>query len=133
MTMPQKKSSKDKLSKNDRSILMGKVRSKNTKPEIAVRKLIHAEGYRFRLHRKDLPDSPDLVFFSLKKVVFVHGCFWHRHKDCKKATCPSNRSKFWQAKFETNIIRDRGNIEELKKMGWEALLFGNVRLKTSSC
>ncbi|WP_288586512.1 very short patch repair endonuclease [uncultured Methylobacterium sp.] len=112
----------DRLSPSDRSQLMGKVRGKNTSPEIAVRKIAHALGYRFRLHRKDLPGSPDLAFPSRRKVVFVHGCFWHRHPGCSKATTPKTRIEFWQAKFGRNVERDARNERELKQAGWDVLV-----------
>lgn len=130
--MPLMNPQKDKLSTEERSILMGKVRSKNTKPEIAVRKLIHAKGYRFRLHRRDIPGSPDLVFPSLKKVIFVHGCFWHRHTGCKMATTPNTRREFWNQKFASNIKRDQRNFEELAKMGWKFLIIWECEIKDFS-
>ena len=82
-----------------RSRNMSAIKSKNTKPEIAVRKLLHSMGYRFRLHRKDLPGSPDIVLPKYKTVIFVHGCFWHRHENCKYASTPKTRKEFWESKF----------------------------------
>ena len=90
-----------------RSRNMSAIKSKNTKPEIAVRKLLHSMGYRFRLHRKDLPGSPDIVLPKYKTVIFVHGCFWHRHENCKYASTPKTRQEFWEAKFRENINRDK--------------------------
>lgn len=100
---------------------MRRVRGKDTKPEIAVRRVAHALGYRFRLHRRDLPGSPDIVFPKLRKAIFVHGCYWHRH-DCKKATVPKSNVSFWQNKFEANIERDRRNLVSLSEMGWLTMI-----------
>lgn len=97
---------------------MSRVRGKNTSPEMRVRKTAHALGFRFRLHRKDLPGKPDLVFPKHRIAVFVHGCFWHRHPDCKKAGMPKSKKKFWKAKFDRNVLRDRENVAALERMGW---------------
>ena len=104
-----------------RSALMARVRQKDTKPEIVVRRLAHALGYRFRLHRRDLPGSPDLVFPRLRKVVFVHGCFWHRHPGCVKASTPKRNRAFWQAKFEANVQRDARAVRALRRNGWSIM------------
>ena len=101
-----------------RSALMSRVRGKNTKPELVVRREVHALGYRFRLHRHDLPGTPDLVFPRLHKVVFVHGCFWHRHEGCSRTTTPTTRAAYWQKKFEQNVQRDRRNVAMLEALGW---------------
>lgn len=101
-----------------RSQIMAGIRSKNTRPELIVRKVAHSMGLRFRLHRKDLPGSPDLVFPKWKLVVFVHGCFWHRHAGCRLAAQPKTRPEFWQQKFESNVRRDRDMIEQLIGLGW---------------
>lgn len=100
---------------------MSRVGSKNTKPELTVRKIVHALGYRYRLHRKDLPGSPDLVFPRFKKVIFVHGCYWHRH-DCDKATNPKTNAEFWEHKFQQNIQRDKKNLADLSKKGWKTMV-----------
>lgn len=105
-----------------RSALMSRIHGKNTKPELVVRRLAHALGYRFRLHRRDLPGSPDLVFPGRKKVVFVHGCFWHRHPGCRRATTPKTRMEFWLAKFARNVERDVRKEMELIAAGWEVLV-----------
>lgn len=105
-----------------RSALMAKVRAKNTKPEIIVRQLLHALGYRFRLHAKELPGKPDIVFRRRKKVVFVHGCFWHRHSDCRRTTTPKTREDFWRSKFQANKVRDEDAQRELRLLGWESLV-----------
>lgn len=104
-----------------RGALMSRIRGVNTTPELAVRRLAHALGYRFRLHRRDLPGSPDLVFPGRRRVVFVHGCFWHRHPGCRKATTPKTRAEFWRTKFERNVERDREAERHLIDEGWSVL------------
>ena len=115
-----------------RSRNMSAIKSKNTKPEIAVRKLLHSMGYRFRLHRKDLPGSPDIVLPKYKTAIFVHGCFWHRHENCKYATTPKTRSAFWESKFNENIRRDRTNQNNLIKLGWKVLVIWECDLKSTN-
>lgn len=110
----------DNRSLESRSALMGRVRQKNTSPELIVRRLLHRMGYRFRLHRKDLPGRPDIVLPRHNKVIFVHGCFWHRH-DCKKATTPKTNEEFWKNKFQTNIERDIKVLRSIEQQGWDAL------------
>ena len=105
-----------------RSRNMSAIKSKNTKPEIKVRKVLHSMGYRFRLHRKDLPGSPDIVLPKYKTVIFVHGCFWHRHENCKYASAPKTRQEFWEAKFRENINRDKLNQENLSSKGWKIIV-----------
>ena len=105
-----------------RSRNMSAIKSKNTKPEIKVRKVLHSMGYRFRLHSKDLPGSPDIVLPKYKTVIFVHGCFWHRHKNCKYASTPKTRQEFWEAKFRENINRDKLNQENLSSKGWKIIV-----------
>ncbi|MCQ9199787.1 MAG: very short patch repair endonuclease [Prochlorococcus marinus CUG1437] len=112
-----------------RSRNMSAIKSKNTKPEISVRKLLHSLGYRFRLHRKDLPGSPDIVLPKYKTVIFVHGCFWHRHENCKYASTPKTRSEFWESKFEGNIKRDKINQTNLIKLGWKIIIVWECDLK----
>jgi DNA mismatch endonuclease, patch repair protein len=109
----------DIISTSSRSDLMGRVRQKNTDPELRVRKVAHAIGYRFRIHRKDLPGRPDLVFPKYRTAILIHGCFWHRHAGCRRCTSPKSNSVFWSAKFVANINRDRRNISDLKKLGWK--------------
>lgn len=101
-----------------RSALMGKVKGRNTRPEVKVRRAIHSSGFRFRLHRKDLPGRPDIVLPRHQLVIFVHGCFWHRHAGCKMTTTPKTRRAFWEEKFAANVLRDQRNIDDLKKLGW---------------
>jgi DNA mismatch endonuclease (patch repair protein) len=104
------------------SALMARVRRANTAPELAVRRSAHRLGYRFRLHRKDLPGTPDIVFPKARKVIFVHGCFWHRHAGCGAASMPKTRSDFWQEKFIANIKRDGQKETELRNLGWQSLV-----------
>ena len=105
-----------------RSALMARVRDKDSKPELAVRRLVHRLGYRFRLHNRKLPGTPDLVFPRLRKAIFVHGCFWHRHRGCVRTTSPKTRAAFWADKFKTNIQRDKGKKRQLKGLGWDVLV-----------
>jgi DNA mismatch endonuclease (patch repair protein) len=112
----------DPLSKADRAALMSRIRSKNTGPELIVRSCVHRLGYRFRLHDRTLPGSPDLVFKRLKSVVLVHGCFWHRHPRCRYAYTPKSRQEFWTAKFQANVVRDRRTVKQLRLMGWRVLI-----------
>ncbi|TPL49892.1 DNA mismatch endonuclease Vsr [Mesorhizobium sp. B2-4-6] len=107
---------------SSRRALMGRVHGKDTKPELAVRGAAHRMGFRFRLHRRDMPGTPDLVFPKLKKVIFVHGCFWHRHIGCRQTTVPKARADYWKSKFDANIKRDARNLAELREQGWEALV-----------
>lgn len=100
---------------------MSKVKGKNTKPEMIVRSFLHKLGYRFRLHRKDLPGNPDIVLPKYKTVIFVHGCFWHRHQGCKRCTTPSTNTEFWEEKFRDNVERDRRNEQALKAKGWKVI------------
>lgn len=106
----------------NRSRLMSRVRQNHTGPEIAVRRLLHSAGYRFALHAKDLPGRPDIVFTRRKKVVFVHGCFWHRHHGCRRTTSPKTRSEFWQSKFDANVRRDSRQMGHLAAIGWETFV-----------
>lgn len=112
----------DRLTEKQRSILMYRVRTKHTAPELTVRSVAHRAGYRFSLHRKDLPGTPDIVFPRFKSVVFVHGCFWHQHKGCSKSTQPVTRKKFWTAKLSRNMSRDAENRKTLRKIGWRVLV-----------
>ena len=113
----------------ERSRNMSAIKSKNTKPEIKVRKILHSMGYRFRLHRKDLPGSPDIVLPKYKTVIFVHGCFWHRHENCKYASTPKTRQEFWEAKFRENINRDKLNQENLSSKGWKIIILWECEIK----
>lgn len=114
----------DTLSPPERSERMGRIRGRDTKPEMRVRRLVHSMGYRYRLHRKNLPGKPDLVFGPKKKVIFVHGCFWHRHSNprCKLARLPKSRLEFWRTKLEANRERDIANVKKLRALGWKVLI-----------
>jgi DNA mismatch endonuclease (patch repair protein) len=116
----------DRVSVEKRSSIMRAVHSKNTTPELAVRKILTRLGYRYRLHRKDLAGRPDIVFAGRKKVIFVHGCFWHGH-DCKKGRTPD--IEYWQNKLKTNISRDASNVEKLVGTGWSVLTIWQCELK----
>lgn len=106
----------------ERSAIMRSVGQKDTGPELIVRRAVHALGFRFRLHRRDLPGTPDLVLPRLKKVIFVHGCFWHRHEGCRRTTSPKTRKEYWDAKFARNIERDINTVEALSRHGWQVLI-----------
>ena len=107
---------------------MRAVRDRNTKPEIAVRKLLHRLGYRFRIRRSNLPGKPDIVLPRFKLAVFVHGCFWHRH-DCKRATIPKTRTEFWEAKLSANAARDARVIEALTELGWRSVVIWECEIR----
>lgn len=104
-----------------RSKMMSGIHGKDTQPELAIRQYLHARGYRFRLHRKELPGSPDLVLAKYRLAVFVHGCFWHRHKGCYYATTPATRSDFWRRKLDGNAERDQRQQQALEALGWRVL------------
>ena len=113
----------DTLTPEQRSERMGRVRSKDTKLELRVRRLVHGMGYRYRLYRKDLPGKPDLVFPARRKVIFIHGCFWHRHSDpeCRLARLPKSRLDFWLPKLSATKERDAKTLSRLENLGWEVL------------
>ena len=112
----------DIVDSQKRSEMMSRIRGRDTKPELVVRRIAHRLGYRFRLHRKDLPGCPDIVFPRYRAVILVHGCFWHRHPDCTYAYTPKTRVRFWQDKFEGNVVRDRRNQTALQELGWRVLV-----------
>ncbi|WP_321530166.1 DNA mismatch endonuclease Vsr [uncultured Desulfuromonas sp.] len=118
----------DPLTTAQRSERMSRIRSSDTKPEIAVRRLIYSMGYRYRLHSKDVPGRPDIVFKGRKKVVFVHGCFWHQH-GCRQYRMPKSKLDFWLPKLENNIQRDKKVLQELKESGWNVLIIWECELK----
>lgn len=101
---------------------MARIHARNTQPEMFVRRLLHGQGFRFRLHAKDLPGRPDIVFRSRKKVIFVHGCFWHHHEGCKKASVPKTRVAYWKPKLEANRKRDAISVSALEAMGWKVMI-----------
>lgn len=108
---------------------MSKIKSKDTKPEMLVRRFLFSHGFRFRLHRKDLPGNPDIVLPKFKTVIFINGCFWHGHKDCKFATIPETNRDFWLTKISSNIIRDNESAERLKQSGWKVIVIWQCELK----
>lgn len=110
---------------------MSRVSDKNTKPELKVRSLLHNLGYRFRLHRSDLPGKPDITLPKYKKVIFVHGCFWHGHKSCKRSKRPTTNKFFWNKKLDGNIKRDKRYSIELREMGWKMLIVWECETKNS--
>lgn len=112
----------DRISKEHRSWNMSRIRNRDTKPELIVRSLLHRMGYRFRLHRKDLPGKPDIVLPKYKTVVFVHGCFWHRHQGCRFAYNPKSHADFWKLKFSTNVKRDKIARRSLRHLGWKVVV-----------
>ena len=119
----------DRLSPDARSVQMSLVRSKDTKPELLVRKLVFSMGFRYRLHGSGLPGKPDLVFPGKRKVIFVHGCFWHRHESCRKATTPASNTDYWLPKFARTVERDRDSIQALQALGWATLVIWECELK----
>jgi DNA mismatch endonuclease (patch repair protein) len=119
----------DNISAGERSKIMAKVRSKDSRPEMLVRRLIFAQGYRYRLHARDLPGCPDIVFSGRGKVIFVHGCFWHRHQGCALARMPKSRIDFWGPKLEANKQRDTRNKRQLTREGWKVLTIWECQLK----
>ncbi len=119
----------DKVSSLRRSEIMSSIKSKDTKPEIIVRKFLHLSGLRYRLHDKKLIGKPDIKLTKYKTVIFVNGCFWHGHKDCKIYALPKSNVSFWQDKFEKNIQRDAENIKALKTLGWKVIVLWECELK----
>lgn len=107
---------------------MAGIKGSNTKPEIYLRQMLHRAGFRFRLHRKDLPGRPDIVLPKYKTAIFVNGCFWHGHKDCKHFRLPKSRTEFWKGKIESNIARDKRNLALLKKSGWNPIVVWECKL-----
>lgn len=121
----------DVLTPEQRRRTMAAVKSKNTAPELLVRRLLHAAGYRFRLHRKDLPGNPDIVLPKYRTLIFVHGCFWHQHSGCKAAARPSTRQEYWCAKLDGNINRDAANQAKLRSMGWRVIVVWECETKSA--
>ena len=119
----------DNLSVEQRRDVMGRIRSKDTTPEMKVRRLVHRMGYRYRLHAADLPGQPDLVFRARRKAIFVHGCFRHRHDGCRRATAPKTRPGFWRKKLDGNVERDRRNEAALRAGGWGVLVIWECETK----
>lgn len=111
----------DSVSAKRRSEIMARIRSKDTQPEMLVRRLLHGLGYRYVLHKKGLPGIPDLVFPAKRKVIFVHGCFWHQHKKCADGRIPKSRVSYWRPKLLKNVARDYKNVRQLRQNGWEVI------------
>lgn len=122
----------DRLSKDRRSWLMSRVRHKDTSPEVAVRRVAHGLGLRFRLHGRSLPGTPDLVFRKHKTVVFVHGCFWHRHAGCNKAGFPKSNVEFWREKFRRTVARDAEAMAGLQELGWRVEIVWECETKNQT-
>jgi DNA mismatch endonuclease (patch repair protein) len=120
----------DIFSKRKRSDIMSNIGPKNTTQELIIRKLVFSMGYRYRLHGKALPGKPDIVFSKFKKVIFVNGCFWHGHKNCKRAKLPTTNRSFWKKKINKNIIRDKYNYAQLRKLGWKYLIIWQCKIKS---
>ncbi len=120
----------DHVTKERRSEIMRAVPSNDSKPELLVRKAAHKLGLRFRLHSKTLPGKPDLVFPRWQTVIFVNGCFWHRHPDCKKSSTPKTNVDFWEKKFRDNVSRDNSNYKKLESLGWKYLILWQCQIKT---
>ena len=112
----------DIWTKERRSEVMSRIRGKNTKPEMILRSQLFRQGYRFRVHQADLPGKPDIVLPKYKTAIFVHGCFWHYHKDCREGRIPSTNSKFWNEKLQRNISKDEANIQALQKDKWKVFV-----------
>lgn len=121
--------SMDRVSPEKRSEIMRLVKGKNTKPELLVRRLLHALGYRYRLHVATLPGCPDIVFPKLKKIIFVNGCFWHQHCNCRKSTMPKSRTDFWMQKLLRNVERDKETSAALSMLGWQQMVIWQCELK----
>ncbi|MBN2783451.1 MAG: DNA mismatch endonuclease Vsr [Pontiellaceae bacterium] len=122
----------DHLTPEKRSWNMAQIKGKNTKPELLVRSLLHRAGYRFTVNgpkNKKLPGKPDIVLPKYNTVIFVHGCFWHRHEGCKGTTTPKTRTEWWQAKFNRNVSNDRKHTQELRKLGWKVIVVWECQLK----
>jgi DNA mismatch endonuclease, patch repair protein len=119
----------DTVDQSIRSQIMASVRQKHTKPELIVRRCLHRLGFRFRVQRRDLPGSPDVVLPKHRTAIFVHGCFWHQHKGCKKARKPTSNTDYWDNKFKDNVRRDKKKIAKLKKLGWNAVVIWECETK----
>jgi len=119
----------DIFDKEKRSSIMRSVKSTNTSTEIVVRKWLYSRGYRYRIHRKDLPGTPDIIISRLKIAIFVHGCFWHNHENCGRATIPKTRTEFWTDKFAKNRKRDKLKEEALKEAGWNVVVLWQCQIE----
>lgn len=122
----------DRLTPEKRSWNMSRIKSKDTTPERIVRSFLHRNGFRFRLHVKNLPGKPDIVLSKYKTVIEVRGCFWHRHNGCKDATMPSTHTEFWQKKFAENVVRDQRSEQALKELGWQVIIIWECEVERKS-
>lgn len=122
----------DVFTKRKRSSIMANVRGVHTKPELIVRSIVHRMGYRFRLHRRDLPGAPDVVLPKHSKAILVHGCFWHGHRNCRKSQRPTTNTQFWNDKLDKNISRDAANLADLKRLGWKTLIIWECQTKSEA-
>jgi DNA mismatch endonuclease, patch repair protein len=121
----------DQLTKEERSRNMAAIKSVDTKPEWIVRRLLFSLGYRYRLHDKKLPGKPDIVLPKYKTIIFIHGCFWHRHEGCRRANLPKSNRNYWLPKIERNVQRDADNETKLKKLGWKVITIWECQIKDS--
>ena len=119
----------DHLDKRKRSWNMSRIRSRDTSPEITVRKMLHRLGYRFRLHAHSLPGTPDIVLPKYRTVIFVNGCFWHRHQGCPRCTMPSSRVEYWKKKFERNVEKDKMNLQAVTRLGWNPIIVWECEIR----
>lgn len=119
----------DIWSKKKRSEVMSKINSKNTKPEILLRSALHNLGYRFRIHKKDLPGKPDIVLPKYNTIIFVHGCFWHFHKDCSEGRIPSSNTDYWKNKLLNNVARDKNHVQSCKTLGWKVAVLWECEIE----
>lgn len=119
----------DKVDKKRRSEIMSSIRGQNTKPEMIVRKYLFSKGFRYRLHDKSLPGKPDIKLTKYNSLVFINGCFWHGHTDCKIYVMPKTNKKFWYSKIENNVERDKRNLELLKNLGWKIIVVWECEIK----
>lgn len=124
--------SKNKRSNLTRSEIMSQIRSKNTKPELVVRKALHRLGFRFRLHRRELPGSPDIVLPKYHTAIFVNGCFWHQHTLCGGNRIPATHREYWSLKLQRNVDRDKKNLRKLRRQGWSVLVLWECQLKKNA-
>lgn len=121
----------DIWSKKKRSEVMSNIKGKNTKPEMILRSQLFRQGFRFRVHKKDLPGKPDIVLPKYKTVIFVHGCFWHYHRDCRDGRIPQSNNAFWKVKLEKNVERDAKHIVDLGKLGWNVIIVWECEIEKS--
>jgi DNA mismatch endonuclease, patch repair protein len=119
----------DHLSPSQRSRVMARIHGRNTQPELAIRSIVHRMGYRYRLHVRALPGCPDLVFPKYKAAMFVHGCFWHQHRNCPRARKPRSNIAFWSRKLSKNALRDRRHLKALQELGWKTLVIWQCEIK----